>query len=96
MSEKETLSSEINSAIQDIAQQKEIEGIKSLSRYNPEKVAKILYLFSTGVSQTSMVRKYGIDRETIINTLIEGSISPLSTLVRILSTKSSDSDVILI
>mgnify|MGYP003118134763 CR=1 FL=1 len=71
MSEKETLSSEINSAIQDIAQQKEIEGIKSLSRYNPEKVAKILYLFSTGVSQTSMVRKYGIDRETIINTLVD-------------------------
>jgi hypothetical protein len=71
ISQKETLSSEINSAIQDIAQQKEIEGIKSLSRYDPQKVAKILYLFSTGVSQTSMVRKYGIDRETIINTLVD-------------------------
>lgn len=68
---KEELSSEINSAIHDIVLQKEVEGIKSLSRYNPEKVAKILYLFSTGVSQTMMVKKYGIDRETVINTLVD-------------------------
>jgi hypothetical protein len=68
---KEKLSSEINSAIQDIALKKEVQGIKSLSRYDPDKVAKILYLFSTGVSQTSMVRKYGLDRDTVINTLVD-------------------------
>lgn len=68
---KEKLSSEINSAIQDIALKKEVQGIKSLSRYNPDKVAKILYLFSTGVSQTSMVRKYGLDRDTVVNTLVD-------------------------
>lgn len=68
---KEVLSASINDAIQDIAQKKEIEGIKSLSRYDPSKVAKILYLFSTGVSQTMMVKKYKLDRDTIINTLVD-------------------------
>jgi hypothetical protein len=69
--EKDALLSEIKSAIQDVAYQKEAKQIKSLSRYDPDKVAKILYLYSTGVSQTAMVRKHKLDRETVINTLVD-------------------------
>ena len=69
--EKKALVSEIKSAIQDVAYQKEAQQIKSLSRYDPEKVANILYLYSTGVSQTAMVKKHGFDRETVINTLVD-------------------------
>lgn len=69
--DKQALVSEIKSAIQDVAYQKEAQQIKSLSRYDPEKVANILYLYSTGVSQTAMVKKHGFDRETVINTLVD-------------------------
>ena len=69
--EKDKLVSEIHSAIQDVAYQKEAKQIKSLSRYDPEKVAQILYFYSTGVSQTAMVKKHGFDRETVINTLVD-------------------------
>ena len=69
--DKDKLVSEIHSAIQDVAYHKEAQQIKSLSRYDPDKVAKILYLYSTGVSQTAMVNKHGIDRETVINTLVD-------------------------
>tara|TARA_Y100000114_G_C11665030_1_gene280958 strand:+ start:117 stop:692 length:576 start_codon:yes stop_codon:yes gene_type:complete len=69
--EKQELSKRIAEAVSDIATQKEIQGIKSLSRHNPQKVAKILYLYSIGVSQTQMVRKYYLDRDTIINTLLD-------------------------
>ena len=69
--EKKALVSEIKSAIQDVAYQKEAQQIKSLSRYDPEKVANILYLYGTGVSQTAMVKKHGFDRETVINTLVD-------------------------
>tara|TARA_R110002012_G_scaffold95138_3_gene230051 strand:- start:98 stop:691 length:594 start_codon:yes stop_codon:yes gene_type:complete len=69
--EKEQLLADIGHAIEEVAYKKEVAKVKSLSRYNPEKVAKILYLYSTGVSQTAMVRKHGIDRETVINTLVE-------------------------
>ena len=69
--EKDALVSEIKSAIQDVANQKEVQQIKSLSRYDPDKVAQILYLYSTGVSQTAMVKKHKFDRETVINTLVD-------------------------
>lgn len=44
---------------------------KSLSKYNPEKVATILYLHSTGVTQTQMVKKYDLDGKTISNILLQ-------------------------
>ena len=69
--EKDALVSEIKSAIQDVANQKEVQQIKSLSRYDPDKVARSLYLYSTGVSQTAMVKKHKFDRETVINTLVD-------------------------
>lgn len=69
--EKIELVEGIRSAIQDVAYQKEAQQIKSLSRYDPDKVAEILYLYSTGVSQTAMVKKHGFDRETVINTLVD-------------------------
>ena len=45
--------------------------MKSLSRYKPEKVAEILYLFSTGNSQTRLVKKYGFDRATVISVVTD-------------------------
>ncbi len=71
--DKDKLGEDIAKAITDVATIKEINGIKSLSRHNPQKVAKILYLYSIGVSQTQMVKKYYLDRETIISTLVDYS-----------------------
>ncbi len=42
-----------------------------LSRSNPEKTAEILYLHATGVTQTQMIKKYGMKRETIVNVLLD-------------------------
>ena len=69
--DKETLISEIAESIQDVASKKEALQIKSLSRYDPKKVAELLYLYSTGSSQTRLVRKYGFDRETVISVLAD-------------------------
>ena len=55
----------------EFAKQKKLEGIKSLSRYNPKKVGLILYLWSQGVSQSTMVKKYHLSHGTIKHTLIE-------------------------
>ena len=44
---------------------------KSISRYNPEKVAEILYLFSIGNSQTRIIRKYGFDRNSVVSVLVD-------------------------
>ena len=71
--DKDELGDLIADAISDVALKKEIQGVKSLSRYNPEKVSQILYLYSIGVSQTQMVRKYYLDRDTIISTLVDYS-----------------------
>ena len=54
--EKEQLMSYINDAIMEIAAEKEGRQANSISRSNPEKVAKILYLSALGFSQTSIVR----------------------------------------
>ena len=65
------LQESITEAVHEFAQQKELEGIKSLSRHNPKKAGKILYLFSQGVSQSTMSRHYGLHHDTIKHTLME-------------------------
>ncbi|MBH40089.1 MAG: hypothetical protein CL790_02525 [Chloroflexi bacterium] len=55
----------------EFAKQKQLEGVKSLSRHNPQKVELILYLFSQGVSQSQMVKKYHLSHGTIKRTLME-------------------------
>ena len=71
MSVEKELEEEIKLAITQVAEGKELAKVRSLSRHAPEKVAKILYLHAIGASQTAMVRKYGFDRGTIINTLVD-------------------------
>ncbi len=71
MDDKEELINEITASIREVADAKELSKVNSLSRHNPEKVAKMLYLYATGTSQTRMVRKYGFDRETVINVLAD-------------------------
>jgi predicted small metal-binding protein len=71
MEEKEELMQDIVDSIREVAAEKECLKIKSLSVYDPEKVAKLLYLYSTGSSQTRLVRKYGYDRETVISVLAD-------------------------
>ena len=65
--EKEDLMREIQDSIEEVVKQKDVLQVKSLSRYDPAKVAKLLYLYSIGNSQTRLVRKYGFDRETVIS-----------------------------
>ena len=65
------LKESIAEAVHEFAKQKKLEGIKSLSRYNPQKVGLILYLFSQGVSQSQMVKKYHLSHQTIKHTIIE-------------------------
>lgn len=69
--DKNKLMEEIGEAINAVVKVKEVQNIKSLSRYNPDKVSKILYLYSTGVSQTRLVKKYGISRDTLLNVLVD-------------------------
>ena len=71
MEDKEQLMAEIAESIQDVAEKKSALQMKSLSVYAPERVAKLLYLYSTGSSQTRLVRKYGFDRETVISVLAD-------------------------
>jgi len=65
------LKNDIAQAVDKMAQRKERDGVKSLSRHNPKKVGKILYLFSQGVSQSTMSRHYGLHHDTIKHTLME-------------------------
>ena len=62
---------DIRAAVDEYANEMELKQVKSLSRYNPEKVAKVLYLFSTGNSQTRIVRHYGIARNTVVHIMVE-------------------------
>ena len=71
--DKEDLMDEIKSAIDKVVEVKQLSQIKSLSVYNPEKVAKLLYLYSKGTSQTALVKKYGYSRSTILNILVDYS-----------------------
>ena len=65
------LKKDIAEAVHEFAKKKQLEGVKSLSRHNPQKVGLILYLFSQGVSQSQMVKKYHLSHGTIKHTLIE-------------------------
>ena len=71
MMEAPELRESIADAVQEYANQKQQEGVKSLSRMNPEKVGLILYLFCLGVSQSQMVKKHNICHKTIKHTLME-------------------------
>tara|TARA_R100001143_G_C3345247_1_gene126403 strand:- start:119 stop:670 length:552 start_codon:yes stop_codon:yes gene_type:complete len=71
MEEKEELIQEIAESIKEVAHTKELMKRGSLSRQKPEKVAKMLYLYSIGTSQTKLVRKYGYDRATVLSTLTD-------------------------
>lgn len=62
---------EITQAIQEVADKKDALGKKSISRYKPEKVAEILYLYSVGNSQTRLIRKYGFDRTSVVSVLVD-------------------------
>ena len=70
-SDEVELKSSIQEAIKEIAADKELLKVKSLSRHNPMKVAEILYLYSIGKSQTQIVKKYNIQRSTVIQVLVD-------------------------
>ena len=65
------LKKDIAEAAHEFAKQKKLEGIKSLSRHNPQKLGLILCLFSQGVSQSQMVKKYHLSHGTIKSTLMK-------------------------
>ena len=69
--EKEAHMKEITQAIQEVAAKKDALNKKSISRYKPEKVAEILYLYSIGNSQTRIIRKYKYDRNSVVSVLVD-------------------------
>jgi hypothetical protein len=71
MNERKKIMAGIAEAIKDVSKKKEVYGIKSLSRYNPNKVAKILYLHSQGFSVGSIHREYGFSKHTIVSILVD-------------------------
>ena len=71
MEEEKQLNEGIKLAIKEVRENKALEKVNSLSRINPHKVAKILFLISTGVSQTQMVRKHRITRSTLVSVLTD-------------------------
>jgi len=71
MMEATELKENIAEAVQEYANKKQQQRVKSLSRMNPEKVGLILYLFCLGVSQSQMVKRHGICHKTIKHTLME-------------------------
>ena len=71
MMEAPELKESIAEAVQEYANKKQQQRVKSLSRMNPEKVGLILYLFCLGVSQSQMVKRHGICHKTIKHTLQE-------------------------
>ena len=71
MLEAPELTESIADAVHEYANKKREEGVKSISRMNPEKVGLILYLFCLGVYQSQMVKRRRIDHKTIKHTLTE-------------------------
>ena len=69
--DKEELMAEISDAIDSVVDVKQLRQFKSLSLYDPQKVAKLLYLYSKGTSQTALVRKYKFSRQTVLNVLVD-------------------------
>ena len=65
------LKESIADAVHEYANKKREQGVKSISRMNPEKVGLILYLFCLGVSQSQIVKRRRIDHKTIKHTLTE-------------------------
>jgi hypothetical protein len=61
--EKDELMQSSSNALIRIQHEKEACKLKSLSRHNPEKVAKILYLHALGCSQTNMIRRHSMFRD---------------------------------
>jgi len=70
-SPKEELLIKIKESVQEFAADEKFDKIKCLSRYDPDRVATILYLFSVGKSQTQIVKKYGFHRQTVIGILAD-------------------------
>jgi len=70
-SPKEELLIKIKESVQEFAADEKFDKIKCLSRYDPDRVATILYLFSVGKSQTQIVKKYGFHRGTVIGILTD-------------------------
>jgi len=69
--EKDELMQSISNAIIKIQHEKEACKLKSLSRHNPEKVARILYLHALGCSQTNMIRRHSMSRNTVVQVLAD-------------------------
>jgi hypothetical protein len=57
--------------IYEFAKEKGLKRIKSLSCHNPEKVAKVLYLYSQGVSQTQLKKSHNIAHRTTQKILVD-------------------------
>ena len=66
---KQSLSEGINNAINVYVDYAKTEGIKALESYDPHKVALILMAFSQGKTQTHIVKKMGINRDTVVRIL---------------------------
>lgn len=69
--EKEELIKQIREAISEVSEKKIGLHTKSISTYNPEKVANILYLFAIGNTQTRIIRKYKYDRNSVVSVLVD-------------------------
>tara|TARA_R100000081_G_scaffold2174_2_gene1216 strand:+ start:13 stop:570 length:558 start_codon:yes stop_codon:yes gene_type:complete len=70
-SSKEELLVKIKEAVLEFAADEKFDNIKCLSKYDPDKVSNILYLFSIGKTQTQIVKKYGFHRQTVIGILAD-------------------------
>jgi hypothetical protein len=66
---KSELMFDIDSKIREFSLSSEIDGIKALEKYDPQKAAKILFLSASGKTQTQLVKKYGFKRDTIVRVL---------------------------
>ena len=67
---KEELFEDISKAVREYAEEHEVKKLKCLERYNPEKVATILFLSAQGKSINNMVSKYGFKHETVQRVLV--------------------------
>jgi len=67
---KQELFEDISLAVREYAEKHEVKKIKCLERYNPEKVATILFLSAQGKSINNMVSKYGFKHETVQRVLV--------------------------
>ena len=78
-----TLKKSIVEEIHEFAKEKGLERIKSLSCHNPEKVAKVLYLYSQGVSQTQLHTRHNISHRTTQKILVDYAGMFLAVLVAV-------------